>query len=195
MPPQETIRRSRFQLGTYALGDLARCRAGHPGRRPRCGRRVALRRAPAGRCSRRGAGAVTATVVLVGLTVCTYALKAAAPLALGGRPLPERGKQRLGLVYRDTELVDLHPRRNMRMGPGIDVRIDADRHAGDDTQSLRNGFDATMRDPAFLAEMDKLHLNVGPMNGDEMQKLINKLYTFSPTTIERVTRLYGSSEN
>jgi branched-subunit amino acid transport protein len=32
---------------------------------------------------------VTATVVLVGLTLCTYVLKAAAPLALGGRPLPE----------------------------------------------------------------------------------------------------------
>ena len=33
---------------------------------------------------------MTATVVLVGLTVCTYAMKAAAPLLLGGRPLPER---------------------------------------------------------------------------------------------------------
>ena len=33
---------------------------------------------------------MTATVVLVGLTACTYALKSAAPLALGGRPLPER---------------------------------------------------------------------------------------------------------
>lgn len=31
---------------------------------------------------------MTATVVLVGLTVITYATKAAAPLALGGRPLP-----------------------------------------------------------------------------------------------------------
>jgi branched-subunit amino acid transport protein len=32
---------------------------------------------------------MTATVVLVGLTLCTYARKAAAPLVLGGRPLPE----------------------------------------------------------------------------------------------------------
>lgn len=31
---------------------------------------------------------MTATVVLVGLTLCTYALKAAAPLVLGARPLP-----------------------------------------------------------------------------------------------------------
>lgn len=33
---------------------------------------------------------MTATVVLVGLTLCTYALKAAAPLVLGSRPLPDR---------------------------------------------------------------------------------------------------------
>jgi branched-subunit amino acid transport protein len=33
---------------------------------------------------------MTATVVLVGLAVGTYGLKAAAPLLLGGRPLPER---------------------------------------------------------------------------------------------------------
>jgi branched-subunit amino acid transport protein AzlD len=33
---------------------------------------------------------MTATVVLVGLAVGTYGLKAAAPLVLGGRPLPER---------------------------------------------------------------------------------------------------------
>lgn len=31
---------------------------------------------------------MTATVVLVGLTACTYALKSAAPLLLGGRTLP-----------------------------------------------------------------------------------------------------------
>jgi hypothetical protein len=28
-----------------------------------------------------------------------------------------------------------------------------------------------------------------------MQKLIDKLYSFSPETIERVARLYGGSEN
>ena len=31
---------------------------------------------------------MTATVVLVGLTLCTYVIKAAAPLVLGARPLP-----------------------------------------------------------------------------------------------------------
>jgi hypothetical protein len=33
---------------------------------------------------------MTATIVLVGLAVGTYALKAAAPVLLGGRQLPER---------------------------------------------------------------------------------------------------------
>lgn len=33
---------------------------------------------------------MTATIVLVALSLGTYGLKAVAPLALGGRPLPER---------------------------------------------------------------------------------------------------------
>jgi hypothetical protein len=33
------------------------------------------------------------------------------------------------------------------------------------------------------------------MTGEEMKKLIDKLYSFSPETIERVARLYGGSEN
>jgi branched-subunit amino acid transport protein len=41
---------------------------------------------------------VTATIVLIGLAVGTYVLKAAAPLLLGGRPLPDRVAQVANLL-------------------------------------------------------------------------------------------------
>lgn len=54
--------------------------------------------------------------------------------------------------------------------------------------ALRAGFDATMKDPAFLAEMKKLGLNVSPMTAKEMQQALDKLYSLSPETVERVKR-------
>jgi tripartite-type tricarboxylate transporter receptor subunit TctC len=51
--------------------------------------------------------------------------------------------------------------------------------------ALRKGFDETMTDPGFVADIEKLRLNVSAMSGDEMQKWIDKLYSFSPETIKR----------
>jgi tripartite-type tricarboxylate transporter receptor subunit TctC len=51
--------------------------------------------------------------------------------------------------------------------------------------AVRKGFDDTMKDPAFAADIEKLRLNVSAMSGDDMQKWIDKLYGFSPETIKR----------
>lgn len=56
---------------------------------------------------------------------------------------------------------------------------------------LRAGFDETMTDPAFVAEIKKLKLTVDPMTGQEMEKWINKLYSFPPETIQRVSQILG----
>ena len=42
-------------------------------------------------------------------------------------------------------------------------------------EALRRAFDATMKDPAFLAEAAKLQLDVSPMTGEEVQKLVGEL--------------------
>lgn len=57
--------------------------------------------------------------------------------------------------------------------------------------ALRSGFDETMKDKAFLAEMEKLDLNVLPMTAKEMEEGINKLYGYPKDTVERVARLVG----
>jgi tripartite-type tricarboxylate transporter receptor subunit TctC len=41
---------------------------------------------------------------------------------------------------------------------------------------LRTAFDATVKDPAFIAEANKLRLPVSPKNGDEALKIVEGLY-------------------
>lgn len=57
-------------------------------------------------------------------------------------------------------------------------------------EALRKGFDATLLDPQFIAEADKMQLPlVGPVNGAEAAKLINKLYSAPPALVERVKQI------
>jgi tripartite-type tricarboxylate transporter receptor subunit TctC len=64
--------------------------------------------------------------------------------------------------------------------------IPADRLA-----ALQAAFDATMKDKAFLAENEKLKIEVSPLTGKEMQGLIDKLYAFSPDVVARVGEILG----
>jgi tripartite-type tricarboxylate transporter receptor subunit TctC len=57
----------------------------------------------------------------------------------------------------------------------------------DRAQALRRAFDATLKDPAFLAEADKLRLDVNPVTGEEVDRLIAELYA-SPSDIVEEAR-------
>lgn len=54
----------------------------------------------------------------------------------------------------------------------------------DRRQALRRAFDATLKDPAFLAEADKLQLDVNPVTGEEIDRLIAELYTAPKDIVE-----------
>ena len=56
----------------------------------------------------------------------------------------------------------------------------------DRLQALRRAFDATMKDPDFLAEAERLRLTVGPMTGEEVQKLVAEVTDLSPPLTEKV---------
>ncbi len=51
-------------------------------------------------------------------------------------------------------------------------------------RALRDGFQATMRDPAFLAEAKKLGFDIGPLSGQEIADLIAGLYASPPEIVE-----------
>jgi hypothetical protein len=50
-------------------------------------------------------------------------------------------------------------------------------------RALREAFEATMRDPAFLAEAKQMRFDVEPLSGEEMTKLIASLYASPPDVI------------
>jgi tripartite-type tricarboxylate transporter receptor subunit TctC len=43
-------------------------------------------------------------------------------------------------------------------------------------EALRKAFDATMADKEFLAEADKIGLEITPVNGQKIQDLVNQVY-------------------
>jgi tripartite-type tricarboxylate transporter receptor subunit TctC len=56
-------------------------------------------------------------------------------------------------------------------------------------EALRAGFDATMKDPQFLAEMKKLDLTVGPIGGAESEKIIASIYATPPAIVARAREI------
>jgi len=53
-------------------------------------------------------------------------------------------------------------------------------------EALRRAFDATMKDPAYLAEADKLKIDVDPISGADVAALVERVSRTSPDTVARV---------
>ena len=51
--------------------------------------------------------------------------------------------------------------------------------------ALRNAFDATMRDPEFLADAARQGLDVRPVTGAEADALIAQVYAAAPDIVRR----------
>lgn len=60
----------------------------------------------------------------------------------------------------------------------------------DRVEALRRGFDATMEDAAFKADLQKLGMSMGPMKGEELQKLVTDVADMSPQLLEKVRAAY-----
>jgi hypothetical protein len=45
---------------------------------------------------------------------------------------------------------------------------------------LRTAFQATLKDPDFLAEAKKARLIIDPVTGEEMEKIVADVFTMSP---------------
>jgi tripartite-type tricarboxylate transporter receptor subunit TctC len=58
----------------------------------------------------------------------------------------------------------------------------------DRKQALRKAFDETLKDAAFLAEADKLKLEVNPVSGVEVDKLIAELYRTPKDIVEEARK-------
>ena len=60
------------------------------------------------------------------------------------------------------------------------------------TEILRRAFDATMRDPALVAEAEKRKIDMNqPMTGEEIHALIDRLYQWPQAIIEKAAQAAG----
>jgi hypothetical protein len=48
--------------------------------------------------------------------------------------------------------------------------------AADRTAALRKAFMDTMKDPGFLAEAEKMKLEINPVSGDAVQEIVQEVY-------------------
>jgi tripartite-type tricarboxylate transporter receptor subunit TctC len=55
-------------------------------------------------------------------------------------------------------------------------------------KTLRTAFDATMRDPQFLADAEKIHIDVSSLSGATVQDLIVKLFATPKETVEQARK-------
>jgi tripartite-type tricarboxylate transporter receptor subunit TctC len=54
---------------------------------------------------------------------------------------------------------------------------------------LRRAFIETVRDPAFLRDLERAHLELEPLPGDELQAAVASARNFSPELIARAQRI------
>jgi tripartite-type tricarboxylate transporter receptor subunit TctC len=59
---------------------------------------------------------------------------------------------------------------------------------------LRSAFMATMKDPAFLADAERMGVKLDPLPGTELQAIIQKSFAFSPQIVARAEALIHNAE-
>ena len=60
----------------------------------------------------------------------------------------------------------------------------------DRAKLLRRAFDATMKDPEFLAEAAKMQADIAPTTGDAVQAIIANIYATPQPVIERAKKYF-----
>jgi tripartite-type tricarboxylate transporter receptor subunit TctC len=58
--------------------------------------------------------------------------------------------------------------------------------------AIRRAFDATMKDKEFLAEADKLKLEISPMSGEEISQMLEEIAKTPAEVVERVKAAYAA---
>ncbi len=58
-------------------------------------------------------------------------------------------------------------------------------------EAMRKAFDATLKDPAFLAEAERARLEIDPVGGAQVEKLIKEAYETPKPVVERAAKLKG----
>jgi tripartite-type tricarboxylate transporter receptor subunit TctC len=63
----------------------------------------------------------------------------------------------------------------------------------DRVEILRKAFDDTMQDPDFLNEAKSMHVDVNPLSGVELQKVVTDIVATPKAAVDRLTSIIGAS--
>jgi tripartite-type tricarboxylate transporter receptor subunit TctC len=58
----------------------------------------------------------------------------------------------------------------------------------DRVKALREAFMATMKDPEFLAEINRMQLTIDPTSGEEMERIVREAYALPESVIQKVRK-------
>jgi tripartite-type tricarboxylate transporter receptor subunit TctC len=61
-------------------------------------------------------------------------------------------------------------------------------------QALRTAFERTLKDPEFLAETDKMGLEVNWRSGEEVERIVKQIYASPPDVVERAKAIGAGAE-
>ena len=61
-------------------------------------------------------------------------------------------------------------------------------------KALRDAFDATMKDPAFLAQAKKQNFDINPVSGEEMQKIVAEIVASPKPLTDKLNEIIGGIE-
>jgi tripartite-type tricarboxylate transporter receptor subunit TctC len=58
--------------------------------------------------------------------------------------------------------------------------------------ALREAFDATMADPEFRADASQMKIDIDPIDGKAVERVLDRLYATPKSVIDRVSAIYGN---
>ena len=58
--------------------------------------------------------------------------------------------------------------------------------------TLRRAFQDTLKGPDFLADAEKAKLDIEPITGEEMEKMVEKLFKLIPATVTKLKDILGA---
>ena len=59
-------------------------------------------------------------------------------------------------------------------------------------RTLQKAFISTLKDPQLLAEAEKAKLEIDPVDGPGIEKMVNGLYEIEPAIVNRVKQILDS---
>ena len=75
----------------------------------------------------------------------------------------------------------------------VRVYVTTPRTPKDRVQILRNAFARTLTDPEFVAEAKKINLDINPLSGEEVKKIVDDLFKLPPPTVAKLCHFSPAS--